>query len=321
MLRALGRPGERWIWLCLPRLRSHFCAAFSPWPTAFPVMTPSVACFAISIRIGFAIAFNGLWRSFPSSRGAWRPSHPTDEDLSVGTPAIDGKVLRRSFDRASGKVGPAHGQCLARSVPGTVSAWGAERRLVLAQVATDAKSNEITAVPKLLRLLGDAELQSSTSTPPVEADHGRIETRTATASTGIDRLQEQHQWPVSAKWLEYAKRRTKPRPERPITCSVYLLSRALSHERLDQVVQQHWSIENSLRWRLDVVMNEDRDRTPMEHGQQWNTDSTISPFHAIWPSTPCKKRDRRTPGEESSSAKNGTIASSTACWYRLLEIF
>ena len=59
-----------------------------------------------------------------------------------GVVAIDGKVLRRSFDRASGK-----------SALHMVSAWGSEQRLVLAQVATDAKSNEITAVPKLLRML------------------------------------------------------------------------------------------------------------------------------------------------------------------------
>ncbi len=52
-----------------------------------------------------------------------------------GVVAIDGKVLRRSFDHASGK-SPLH----------MVSAWGCEQRIVLAQVATDAKSNEITAV-------------------------------------------------------------------------------------------------------------------------------------------------------------------------------
>src|SRR3984885_3477029 len=59
-----------------------------------------------------------------------------------GVIAIDGKVLRRSFDRASGK-----------SALHMVSAWGCEQRLVLAQMATDAKSNEITAVPKLLAML------------------------------------------------------------------------------------------------------------------------------------------------------------------------
>ena len=59
-----------------------------------------------------------------------------------GVVAIDGKVLRRSFDTASGK-----------SALHMVSAWGCEQRLVLAQVATDAKSNEITAAPQLLKML------------------------------------------------------------------------------------------------------------------------------------------------------------------------
>ena len=41
--------------------------------------------------------------------------------------------------------GSAHRECR--------SAWGCEQRLVLAQIATDAKSNEITGVPKLLEML------------------------------------------------------------------------------------------------------------------------------------------------------------------------
>ena len=56
--------------------------------------------------------------------------------------AIDGKTLRRSFDRAAGKAA-LH----------LVSAWATEQHLVLGQVAVDAKSNEITAIPKLLELL------------------------------------------------------------------------------------------------------------------------------------------------------------------------
>jgi predicted transposase YbfD/YdcC len=59
-----------------------------------------------------------------------------------GVIAIDGKTLRRSHDKAAGKK-PLH----------LVSAWAAENRLVLAQVATEKKSNEITAIPQLLRLL------------------------------------------------------------------------------------------------------------------------------------------------------------------------
>lgn len=56
--------------------------------------------------------------------------------------AVDGKTLRRSFDRAS-KQAAVH----------MVSAFASANRLVLGQVATDAKSNEITAIPKLLGML------------------------------------------------------------------------------------------------------------------------------------------------------------------------
>lgn len=66
-----------------------------------------------------------------------------DMGLEVGKHiAIDGKTLRGSFDKAAGK-NPLH----------LVSAWACEARLTLGQVATDAKSNEITAIPLLLELL------------------------------------------------------------------------------------------------------------------------------------------------------------------------
>lgn len=56
--------------------------------------------------------------------------------------AIDGKTLRRSFDRGRGQ-GPIH----------MISAWAAGQRLVLGQLAVGAKDNEITAIPELLALL------------------------------------------------------------------------------------------------------------------------------------------------------------------------
>ena len=55
---------------------------------------------------------------------------------------IDGKTLRRSHDHS-------HGQ----SAIHLVSAWASENRLVLGQLKTDAKSNEITAIPELLQVL------------------------------------------------------------------------------------------------------------------------------------------------------------------------
>lgn len=56
--------------------------------------------------------------------------------------AIDGKTLRRSHDRSAGK-----------SAIHMVSAWASEASLVLGQLKTDEKSNEITAIPQLLHLL------------------------------------------------------------------------------------------------------------------------------------------------------------------------
>lgn len=59
-----------------------------------------------------------------------------------GVISIDGKTLRRSHDSANGK-----------KALHLVSAWAVENRLVLAQLATEEKSNEITAIPLLLKQL------------------------------------------------------------------------------------------------------------------------------------------------------------------------
>ena len=214
-----------------------------------------------------------------------------------GVVAIDGKVVRRSFDRASGQ------QALHM-----VSAWGCEQRLVLAQIATDSKSNEITAVPKLLEMLslkgtivttdalncqraiaqqivdqgGDYALALKgnqgtlhqdvslflddpaskviTGAPTVDGDHGRIETRTATVSSAIAWLQKDHQWPGLAAIGKVVRvRETVAKTE--TETAYYLLSTALSPDRFNEVVRSHWGVENRLHWRLDVVMNEDQDRS------------------------------------------------------------
>ena len=59
-----------------------------------------------------------------------------------GLIALDGKTLRHSFDTAS-----------SRAAIHMISAWSMANGLVFGQMATCAKSNEITAIPKLLELL------------------------------------------------------------------------------------------------------------------------------------------------------------------------
>ena len=219
-----------------------------------------------------------------------------------GVVAIDGKVLRRSHDRARGK-----------SALHMVSAWGCEQRMVLGQIATDDKSNEIAAVPKLLEMLslkgtivttdalncqraisqqiveqgGDYALAlkgnqgtlhadvslfledpastGTTTARTVDGDHGRIETRTGTVSTDISWLQDQHQWPglVAIGKVERTREATDKTTRET---AYYLLSTALSPERFLQVVRSHWGVENRLHWRMDVVMNEDQQRNRSDHG-------------------------------------------------------
>ena len=221
-----------------------------------------------------------------------------------GVVAIDGKVLRRSFDKASGK-----------SALHMVSAWGCEQRLVLAQLATDAKSNEITAVPQLLKLLrlegcivtvdalncqreiarqvidqkgdyalalkgnqatlhddvatflDDPETQLSVSKSTVDADHGRIETRTSMVSTDIEWLQENHDWPGLAAIGKIVRIR-EAADKTTTDTAYYLLSTPMAPERFGEVVRSHWAIENRLHWCLDVTMNEDRARNRMDSGPQ-----------------------------------------------------
>jgi len=59
-----------------------------------------------------------------------------------GVVAVDGKTVRRSHDRGKGK-----------EAIHVVSAWAEENGLALGQVKVDDKSNEITAIPELLRVL------------------------------------------------------------------------------------------------------------------------------------------------------------------------
>jgi predicted transposase YbfD/YdcC len=71
---------------------------------------------------------------------AW--THALSEASGGEIVSIDGKTLRHSFDQAT-----------STAAIHMVSAWASANRLVLGQLKVDEKSNEITAIPELLRLL------------------------------------------------------------------------------------------------------------------------------------------------------------------------
>ena len=116
-IAAFGRTKEEWLrqFLELP----HGIPSHDTFGRVFAVLAPA--------------AFEACFRAWVESIRAVIPGEII---------AVDGKTLRRSHDRAAG-LGPLH----------LLSAWAGANRVVLGQVATEAKSNEITAIPQLLALL------------------------------------------------------------------------------------------------------------------------------------------------------------------------
>lgn len=223
--------------------------------------------------------------------------------------AIDGKTLRGTFHKASEK-SPLH----------SVSAWSTKHSLTLGQVATAAKSNEITAIPKLLQLIDvegavvtidamgcqteiAAEIQAAGADyvlalkdnhptlaaevaaafeehleSPVaeqgpgychqkETGHGRTVERDVFAIPAPKTLHGHANWPGLMSLVMMITRRMVKGVETGYVR--YFLSslpaRARRHARL---IREHWKIENTQHWVLDVTFREDGCRIYKDHGPE-----------------------------------------------------
>lgn len=221
--------------------------------------------------------------------------------------AIDGKTLRRSFDRAK-----------ATSALHLVSAWATKNQLILGQVAVDDKSNEITAIPKLLEALeiagclitidamgtqreiaekiieGEADYtlalkgnQKSLHQAVVEAfgqkdlehfdkryhfasaesAHGRVEVRHYFIINDVRAIQEQHQWPGLAS-IGMVRSLRMTDDGSTVESRYYLNSYKNNIKRFAAAVRGHWGIE-SMHWQLDVsLFNEDKCRVRRENAPE-----------------------------------------------------
>ena len=217
--------------------------------------------------------------------------------------ALDGKTVRHSFDTFSGQ--PALHM---------VSAWASEAGLALGQVRVDEKSNEITAIPRLLELIdvkgriittdamgcqrdvakrvvdkkGDyvfclkgnqeslhdevkfffEECQAANYNEvdhryfeTVEKDHGRIEIRRCwvVEDDAIRWLEREDQWP-GLKSIAVIQAERKIRGKTTSETRYFISSLTGSAEKLANAAREHWAIENSLHYVLDVTFNEDKSR-------------------------------------------------------------
>ena len=204
------------------------------------------------------------------------------------TISIDGKTICASKDEEN------------RAIH-MVSAWANKQRLVLGQIKTDEKSNEIKAVPQLLDMLNvegcvvtadamscqkaiakkiikkkadyviglkgnqenlheDVKLyfehfQNMPKTVTKEKGHGRIETREYFLETDIGWLTQKPEWAnlnaigmVKSRVLEKEVLREESR---------YFITSLTDVKGFAKATREHWGIENSLHWCLDVAFNED----------------------------------------------------------------
>jgi predicted transposase YbfD/YdcC len=215
--------------------------------------------------------------------------------------AIDGKALRRSHDRKNG-LGPMH----------IVSAWASDFGITLGQVATEEKSNEITAIPQLLDLIdvedaivtidaagcqksiaakivegkGDyvlalkgnqeklchdvellllSHLQEDfagcrvSRHVEVEEGHGRLESRTYYQITAPSHLHKRSEWKglktIGAAVRVYEEQGVEKRDIR-----YYISSLRRNGQQFANAVRNHWGIENTLHWSLDMTYREDESR-------------------------------------------------------------
>ena len=215
--------------------------------------------------------------------------------------AIDGKAMRRSHDKKKG-LGALF----------IVGAWASEQGISLGQVATEEKSNEITAIPKLLDQIdvedtiitidaagcqkniakqiiesqGDYVLALKLNHPtlykqveglfndhladdfariPVsqyeeqEKGHGRVEKRSYFQLTVPKDLFGRKEW-VGIKTIGAAIRVYEQDGKEKSDVRYYLSSLRRNGQLFARSVRNHWSIENTLHWSLDMTYREDESR-------------------------------------------------------------
>jgi predicted transposase YbfD/YdcC len=228
------------------------------------------------------------------------------EALGLSQIAIDGKTLRGSGTRG-------------RQALHLVSAWATANNLSLGQVAVAEKSNEITAIPRLLELLdvngalvsidamgcqkaiaakivergGDYVLTVKDNQPAlltaiqecfnqaintdfahvkhdhfqtVETGHGRHETRTYEIITDP-------QLPMADEWaglsvIGMCHHETVRDGKTSDEVRYFIGSREAAAKMYGIALRNHWRIENTLHWQLDVTFAEDQNRVSRRHGAE-----------------------------------------------------
>lgn len=125
-----------------PTAIARWAALKEDWLLAALDLPQGVPGKDVFLRVLGALKPDAFQVCFAEWLGALRDAAATATGIEQPILAIDGKTLRRSHDRQRG-LGALH----------SVSVWASDFGLTLAQVACDDKSNEITAIPAVLKLV------------------------------------------------------------------------------------------------------------------------------------------------------------------------
>jgi predicted transposase YbfD/YdcC len=149
----------------------------------------------------------------------------------------------------------------------TIDAMGCQRDIAAKIIAKKAdyilalKGNqgslredvEIFADEQKTRAFADSKV---TTHETIDADHGRIETRKYTVIHNVDWLQARHDWPgLNGVVMVESQRETAQKIERETR--YYITSTTLDAKLSGPIIRDHWAIENSLHWIMDMTFRDD----------------------------------------------------------------
>ncbi|MER2624670.1 MAG: ISAs1 family transposase [Accumulibacter sp.] len=101
----------------------------------------------------------------------------------------------------------------------------------------------------------------------VEKDHGRLEVRRCHVFDQLDCLHAPERWPDLKSFAMITSERTI-KGKTTVEHRFYISSLAPDAQRMNQAVRQHWRVENSLHWCMDVVFGDDQMRARTDHAAQ-----------------------------------------------------
>jgi len=131
----------------------------------------------------------------------------------------------------------------------------------------------------------------------LDGEHGRIETRVYTGFHDIDWLRKRHDWP-GLKGVVMVESQREINGKRTQETRFYITSLTLAAKVVGPMIRDHWAIENSLHWVMDMVFRDDECRVRTENAPANFTTLKHMANNLI----------RKAPGKDSQRLKRMTAA-------------